>query len=392
MKPYILHITGDFPDPLRAEKPGVIRSLIDLTRSDFEHEVVSINRTSPTVRETTKTLVGNGKLRIHSTAFNYGTAIEYLAPSHGLLHRSKLIEVAKWITRRVSREGRRPDLVLGHKLTIEGIIAAFVARQLGIPYGLSIQGNTDTRIVRARPDLRSVFREIFHNAQIVFPFTPWALKTIEGYLGARSRPTHILPCPTELDTIQPPKPGANGLVSVFHLRNHKLKNLKGIAQAFGVLTKRGARPPLEIVGGGTDKETATCRTIVADYPNITFTGPLEPDQVSVRLNRSSALLAPSNRESFGLVLIEALFAGAPIIYPKGRAIDGFFDDLPFALGVEPSDPKSIAEAMAHALEDEVKLKEHLADWQLSGALEPFTREAITKRFRTNLNAAVANGP
>ena len=43
------------------------------------------------------------------------------------------------------------------------------------------------------------------------------------------------------------------------------------------------------------------------------------------LNGYTALVLPTLRETFGMVYIEALFAGVPILYSQDRGVDGFFD-------------------------------------------------------------------
>lgn len=60
---------------------------------------------------------------------------------------------------------------------------------------------------------------------------------------------------------------------------------------------------------------------------------------------SSVFLMPSWHETFGLVYLEALSQGCALIYTKDEGIDGFFDNVDFAVGVKPTDVQSIAEVI-----------------------------------------------
>jgi glycosyltransferase involved in cell wall biosynthesis len=283
--------------------------------------------------------------------------------------------------------------VIGHKLTVEGIVAREVARLLGIPFAITIQGNTDQKILDARRDLRGRFARIYHEAACVFSFAPWARAAVEQRLGKRDARTLDLPCPTMLDQIRPPAPGGNALISVFHLRNHAIKNLAGLARAMRALGTEGCPATLQVIGGGSAAETAACAALIAKTPNITLTGPQSPDALGPTMNKAIALVMPSKRESFGLVFVEALFAGLPIIYPKGAGVDGYFDGLPFAIAVDPRNPRALAAALRHAITEEAAIKHALARWQEDGGLTRFTRDAIGAVFDQGLQAAILSaGP
>jgi len=178
------------------------------------------------------------------------------------------------------------------------------------------------------------------------------------------------------------------LISVFHLRNHQIKNLEGLARAMQALGAEGSPATLQVIGGGNAAETAACEALIAGAPNMALAGPQTPDALGPTMNRAIALVMPSKRESFGLVFVEALFAGLPIIYPKGAGVDGYFDGLPFAIAVDPRNPQAIAEAMLHFVAQEVAIKHALARWQEDGGLTHFTRSAIGEVFDQGLKTAI----
>lgn len=389
--PKVLHLSADFPDPISRDKTSVIARLIDLVGVRYENRVISLNRQSPGLSQVVGLLNGSlAPVPVESIAeFDGGFALEYLAPSKGVLHASMLDRLADWVAGNISQRNDIPDLVVGHKLTVEGLVAHALATRLGIPYALTIQGNTDEKILSARPDLAGRFRTVFHDAACVFSFAPWSRRAVERRLGERRAATFDLPCPTMHDTIRTPVSGGNAVISVFHLRNHRLKNLAGLAAAMRGVAGGSQPYKMQIYGGGSNEETVRCKAIIADVPGMELMGPRSQEELGPIMNTAAALVMPSRRESFGLVFVEALFAGLPVIYPKGASVDGFFDNLPFAIGIDARSKRQIGEAICHAVVHEKELKAALAEWQNAGGLEQFTRAAITRTYAQGLDEAIA---
>ncbi|XUU61076.1 glycosyltransferase [Erythrobacter sp. HA6-11] len=386
-KPKIWHISADFPDPVEPQKTQVIRQLVSLTSAEVNHFVISINREKPSFGKVLPMLRDQSDMISHFLQFEAGVALSYRAPGKGFFHETMLRRLGEELAARLKNEPK-PDLIIGHKLTIEGIVAERLAAHFKVPFALSIQGDTDTKILAARPDLLSSFSRIFHQAETVFPFAPWALRKIERKLGERKGRTILLPCPSDLDEPMEPRERGDKFISAFHLQNFKRKNLRGMVRAMNSETMQGSGIELEIVGGGPPQFVAACRQLATSVPQISFAGPLGRDAIRERLNRAIGFVMPSHRESFGLVFVEALFAGIPIIYPWGQSLDGYLDELPFAIAVDPSATGQIAEAMIHIKDNEADLKRELRSWQRSKVAEQFRRPAIAETFGSGIRESL----
>jgi len=380
--PQIVHVSGDFPDPVEPDKTSVIRALLELTRRDFSHKVISLNRRSPDARAL---FARSGP--DDPVDFDWGEAWLYRAPPHGIAHAAMLRRLGDRIAASLSVQ--RPALLMGHKLTIEGLAVARAAGKLRIPYGITIQGNTDARILAARPDLAPALARVFHEAAVVFSFAPWALAKVEQKLGRRAGPSLIVPCPTDLDTPLVPLGCGQGLLTAFHLRHHRNKNLRAIAAGMRDLRAKGERAGFALVGGGERGDIAACLKVLRGIDGVQLTGALGRKQLSEKLNQSTGFVMPSHRESYGLVFVEALFAGLPVIYPADRAIAGHFENAPFAIPVNPNDNREISAAMRRLLREEGRLKQHLADWQLSEHARQFKRPQIAAQFAAGLHTAIS---
>ena len=387
-----LLLSADYPDPFEPDKTRVFERLVSLTADRFDTTVLSLNRSWPGGAEGLARLPFPGPVIAENRSFAAGRALRYRAPPVGVWHRARLQALADAIAAQHHWRpgGAAPDLIVAGKLTVEGIIAQALARRWGVPYALCLQGNTDLKILRARPDLRRLFRSIYRGAAAIFPFAPWTDAAVDAMLGPMpAEKRTILPCATDLDAPIAPAPRGEGFVSVFHLRHHRNKNLAGMAAAMGRLPDH-PRARLDIIGGAFAQTMQTLRSRHRGQGRIVFAGPLSQEALPRRLNRAIALVLPSFRETFGLVFIEALFAGLPVIYSRGTAIEGYFDGAPFALPVDPHSPASIAEAMAATLRDEATIKAALHDWQTSPASRRFTRAAIGEAFAQGLERAIAD--
>jgi glycosyltransferase involved in cell wall biosynthesis len=318
--------------------------------------------------------------------------ISYGAPRFGFYLRSQLERVADWICADIERKGLKPDIVHGHKLTMEGIVASDVAARLGVPFAISVRGNTDNKILAARPDLRSHYRRLFHGAAVVFFFAPWVQRNIEALLGKRRNPTALIAVPTDADRIIMPQIVGPRLITAFHLEHHRNKNVQSLIRAAAVIGEEVRDADLSIIGGGSDvavrsieRQIETC-----DSP-VHLEGPIPHAAMQSRMNSAGGFVLVSNRESFGMVFVEALLAGCPVVYPEGRAIDGYFDDCPFAIAAPPGDQDAIVDAMRKLATEEGPLKAVLSEWQQGPGPRHFQREAIAGTYVTAMTRATMQG-
>lgn len=384
---HIVHVSADFPDAIDPGKTPVIKRLVDLASGPLEHTVFSLNRTAPSLASFAVGAAHSDlRLRVDSKQTDFGHALQYHAPGRGILHATMLRKLGTYLAEKIAL-GVKPDLIVGHKLTIEGIAVRKAAQILEVPFAVTIQGNTDTKVLATRPDLKREYAAIFHQASHVFAFAPWALERVVAVLGPRPGSTEILPCPTGFDTMLVPNPRGGGLLSVFHLHNARGKNLRAMAKAMRLLAGRGVATTLDVVGGGTHEEVAASQKMIGAQSAIRLVGAHERGELRDRMNAAAGFVLPSRRESFGLVFVEALLAGLPIVYPKGAAVDGYFDGLPFAIPVNARSTADIAAGMARLVTEQGALKSALAEWQAGGGADRFLDRAIATQFSEGLSRA-----
>jgi glycosyltransferase involved in cell wall biosynthesis len=368
---------------LAVNKTQAIKRLIDGI-PNHRHVVYSLNRV-------------NGLSGVEIIEFGMDRfAVAYRAPPKGILLQTRLNAVAKSILADIRRTSSTFDLIHAHKLTIDGIVGHRIAKELGIPIVFSVQGDTDLKVMSARPDLAGVFKQHVEDARILFPFAPWSLKELSKRIPIAADKALILPVtPAHDDLTEAPTIGQAKLVSVFHLDSWRRKNLFGMAQAIKTLSFRVPDIQLDIIGGGCAKAFMDAREAVRKAEAnhlIQFVGPVPNGDITIALKRYAAFVLPTLRESYGLVHAEALFAGLPVVIAKEMGIDGLLPEGDFLRACNAQSVTSISQAILSLIENESKAKATLATAQRSGVLDGLRKNAILEAYGDGLSRALRNIP
>ena len=117
-----------------------------------------------------------------------------------------------------------------------------------------------------------------------------------------------------------------------------------------------------------------------------FVGEVPPDEVSGYLSRARVLVLPSVGEGLGLVIAEALVAGAPVVGARSGGIPDLVT-TPFAgLLVPPDDPAALADAIREVVTDDryldgatqagIALAQRLAPASVAAQFEDIYAEAV----------------
>jgi glycosyltransferase involved in cell wall biosynthesis len=129
------------------------------------------------------------------------------------------------------------------------------------------------------------------------------------------------------------------------------KNQAGVLRAFGLLCRNPAfRHNLVLVGAAhLPDDIALEVTPRAALRILRVTGATRADVDALYIH-CAAFLFPSLYEGFGLPVLEAMRAGAPVITSNGSALPEVAGDA--ALLVEPQDAEALANAVRRVLDDE----------------------------------------
>lgn len=105
------------------------------------------------------------------------------------------------------------------------------------------------------------------------------------------------------------------------------KNILAIMRVVKTLSSRYKGIHLKMVGGGGNQHEKVLE-YCHKYPSLfTYLGKIfDKDELCKVFSESDIFVMASHRETFGLVYIEALSQGLPVLYTRGQGIDGMFKE------------------------------------------------------------------
>jgi glycosyltransferase involved in cell wall biosynthesis len=242
------------------------------------------------------------------------------------------------------RASRGADLVHAHWLPA-GAVAATTRR----PFVVQLWG-TDVELARRVPRLA---RRVLRRARIVIcPST--ALANAARDLGAREVrviPSGVHVPPTAGDEEQPPHVLYAG----------RLSEEKGVLD----LVAAADGLPLVVVGDGPLRDRVP--QAIGFLPNA---------ELQVRLARAAVVVCPSHREGFGVVCLEAMAHGRPVVASAVGGLEDLVVDGETGLLVPPRDPPALRAALERLLADR-ELRRRLGAAARTRARTKFSWERVT---------------
>jgi glycosyltransferase involved in cell wall biosynthesis len=349
----VLHFTADYPDLKGPPTTQAIRNLIK-TLDKFQHVVISLHRTSNPFSVCVHDLGSDEGIRVFSYwyfGFPFGIGL------HRSMHR-----VARTTERLTRTQGIRTSCAFAHKLSFEGIAAYYFARKNQIPLFTSIRGEVESKVLRTKFTYRSMYRSILAYASKIFFVSEWYRPEIYSLYPAAHEKSLCLP--NVIQNVQPtirPVVPTRGLVAALDLGVRR-KNLHGILNAFSVIARTHPDITLDIIGPGTPKSVSATQKKIAKLglnTRVNLLGPLSHSEFLSILPTYAGLVLPSWNETFGMVYVEALFSGVPIVYSRGTGIDGYLEGIDVGCAVSPHCARSITDAIEKLISSNTQLRANI---------------------------------
>jgi glycosyltransferase involved in cell wall biosynthesis len=131
-------------------------------------------------------------------------------------------------------------------------------------------------------------------------------------------------------------------------------HVKGIAyltRAFDDLAAHGRPVPLTVLGPGLPAGEVLASFSEAARPHVTVLDRLPEERVIAEYGRHDALVFPSTYEGFGLVVLEAMSQGLPVVATAVGCVPAFVVDGVSGLIVPPRDVSALAGAIRRLADD-----------------------------------------
>lgn len=283
------------------------------------------------------------------------------------------------------------DVVLGHFLWPDGVGAAKVARELGLPHVLVAHGS-DVNQQLEHPARLTAVAEALSDAGGLITVSGALARQLQEF-GLSLPPHEVIPCGYDPAVFHPrPRDEARAALGVedatWLVYVGMLRDLKRVDVLLEAMTDlRDAR--LAILGAGPEAERLADQARRLKLGRrVLFAGPQPHDRVALWMAAADAVVLVSEREGTPTVLVEALACGTPVV---ATAVGGI-PELTYGLAklAPPGEVAAFVAAVQQTLAappDAAALTERVAKlaWPEVGAAEAAVLAQAVESHRSRPN-------
>jgi D-inositol-3-phosphate glycosyltransferase len=203
-------------------------------------------------------------------------------------------------------------------------------------------------------------RSVIGDCSRVIAATEKEKEDLMEYYGASPEKVSVIPCGVNMDTFRPldkkeakTRLGLNGSKAVIFVG--RIEPLKGIDRLMRAMTylQDGRRPRLLIVGGGENSrhEIERLKKLAVELQiqdSIEFVGLIKQPDLPLFYSAADVCVVPSYYESFGLVALESLACGTPVVSTKVGGAENIIRHGETGYLVNDNEPRGLADNIMRA--------------------------------------------
>lgn len=204
------------------------------------------------------------------------------------------------------------DLIHANWAYPDGVAVYYLSKLCHIPYVITEHQGSIATLLNL-PYYNSLIGKVYRESRQLILVSPSLLKPLQLIKAGLPSPIII---PNAIDVQSYPlrshRPALKKLVYIGNLI--PAKGLEHLIKALAILTDQGKPYSLDIIGDG--KQRAYLSDLISKLKLnelVTLHGLVNPEQIPELLPEFDLLVLPTLVESFGLVLIEAMAAGLPVL-------------------------------------------------------------------------------
>lgn len=289
------------------------------------------------------------------------------------------------ILKDVENKFKIPDFstIHAHSLFTNGFVAYQLYKKYNIPYIVAVR-NTDVNLF---------FKYMFHLRKIGIEIMKSASKIIflsEGYKDQVLRefvPYEYCKLMKEKSVIIPngidgywlknkgrvrKKMNSNNLNLIQVGDINKNKNVLQTINAIEILRKKGYNIKLDIVG--KIKNNNIFRKLTAKK-FVHYKGFVSKNELINYYRENDIFILPSKHETFGIVYLEAMSQGLPLIYTRDQGFDKLFKEGEVGFSVDYDDPIEMAECILAIIDNYEEMSKNCIE-----SVDNFDWEHINKQY------------
>lgn len=206
-------------------------------------------------------------------------------------------------------------------------------------------------------------REVVAGADFLVAANPLEFGHLVDLYGADPRKVRVVPCGVDIDLFHPIDQETardylalrDGQYIIFVGRLEPLKGVDVLLKALSALLEKGRNVRLLVAGGNLDGEEAQRLKALADEccpeGRVRFLGPIEQKELPYYYAAADVCAVPSFYESFGMVAIEAMACGVPVVASRAGGLQFTVRDGEVGLLAPPGDVQGLAAGLEAILGD-----------------------------------------
>ncbi len=248
----------------------------------------------------------------------------------------------------VAAEGR-PDILHAHAALYGGVLAKRLAARRGVPFVLT-EHSTDFAQGKHRWWQKRLVSGVLTAAAARLAVSPQLRDILLDQYAAQADPTTVVPnilTPAFEEAVPEDKASGGPFVFLCAARISAEKNQEGLIRAFAqAFPAGGAGPDVELhfVGSGDGGPLLRLAGDLGIVDRVKVIGLLPAADVRRAMAAADAVVLPSFVETFGVVVIEALSQGAPVVATICGGPEGILTP-DSGLLVPPGDDPAMAQAL-----------------------------------------------
>lgn len=265
---------------------------------------------------------------------------------------------------------KKYDVIHAYTLFTDGNCARKLSKKYGIPYVVAVRNTDVNDFFRLMPHLRHRGVKTMLEAKAVFFLSESYRKQVfEKYIPKKyhdeiQRKTYIVPNGIDdfwfknLNRKIEKKDFSKEVKLVYAGGIDRNKNIETTQSAMRILRERGINVSLTVVGKVKEREVFE-RISLDEY--TTVLPPASKEELIELYRDADIFVMPSYTESFGLVYVEAMSQGLPVIYSRKQGFDEQFPDGTVGYSVDAYSAQSVAEGIMSVMNEYDMVQSRVVD-------------------------------
>ncbi len=298
-------------------------------------------------------------------------------------HYTKFVQLYKLMRREIRSQKERMDVVHVHGAAVPGSMVAHSLKGLNIPFCITEHTGPFSKISN-NPILKYLADYAILRSSFFHPVSRNLLEQVES-AGISPKNVQLLYNPIDTRVFVPGAPVVKEKVILFVGRLESYKGALKCVRAFHGLGDVAKEWKMHIIGAGPEMNAIKEFVKERGISQRVYLAGQQPKSYIIKLMKKAVFLVfPSEHETFGLVVAEAMAAGLPVLVSNTTVFEEYVTDRS-GIFVDPNSQESIAGGMKYLMINHHKFE---AMEIRKTVIERFSAKYIGKRLAQLYDEAI----